>query len=66
MSIQGMISSLKHNNRRKKRDTVFEKDKNQSNSSFGEFVDHKQMNTYEYAAFQKKVFKEKKKAKKTY
>lgn len=56
-----MISSLKNNNRRKNRDSVFEKGKNQTNSSFGEFTDHKQMNTYEYAAFQKKVFKEKNK-----
>jgi hypothetical protein len=30
-----MISSLKNNDRRKKRDTVFEKGKNQTKSSFG-------------------------------
>ena len=59
-----MISSLKSNNRRKKRDNVFEKNKGKTKSSFGEFVDHKKMNTYEFAAFQKKVFKERKKQKK--
>ncbi|GHC52912.1 hypothetical protein [Ulvibacter litoralis] len=42
----------------RKRETPF--DKNQSfNSTFGTFEDHKEMKTYEYAAFQKKVFKEK-------
>lgn len=64
MSIQAMISSLKNNDRRKKRNSVFEKDKNQSKSNFGEFVDHKKMNTYEHAAFQKKIFKERKRIKK--
>ncbi|MBV1923683.1 MAG: hypothetical protein KUG68_06630 [Flavobacteriaceae bacterium] len=58
-SIQGMIASLKNNNRRKNRDSVFAKDKNQTKSSFGEFVDHKQMNTYEYLHFRRKFLKKK-------
>jgi hypothetical protein len=61
MGIQGMISSLKNNKRNKK--SQFYKNKTGTGSNYGDFVDHKKMNTYEYAAFQKKVFKEKRRQK---
>ena len=56
MSIHGMILALKNNKRNRR--TPFDK-KNLDRSSFGEFIDHKEMKTYEYAAFQKKLFIEK-------
>lgn len=51
----------------RERSTAFDKFNKKTSdieSSFGEMNDHKKMNTYEYAAFQKKVFKEKRKQKK--
>ena len=51
----------------RERSTAFDKFNKKTTdieSSFGAMDDHKQMNTYEYAAFQKKVFKEKRKQKK--
>ncbi len=51
----------------RERSTAFDKfDKKSSDikSSFGEMNDHKHMKTYEYASFQKKLFKEKKRQKK--
>ena len=42
----------------------FNKKTDSIKSSFGVLEDHKKMNTYEYAAFQKKVFKEKRRQKK--
>lgn len=56
MSIQAMILALKNNKRNRR--SPFDK-KNIARSSFGEFVDYKELKTYEYAAFQKKLFKEK-------
>lgn len=43
----------------RKRETAFDKSNTQK-STFGTLEDHKEMKTYEYAAFQKKVFEEKK------
>lgn len=42
----------------RKRESAFDKSQT-PNSTFGTLEDHKEMKTYEYAAFQKKVFKEK-------
>lgn len=64
MGIQAMIATLKANKRNKR--VLFDKRQTASRSQFGEFVDHKKMNTYEYAAFQKKVFAEKRRQKKRY
>ena len=55
MAIQTMITSLKNNKRNRK--TAF--DKKIASGGFGEFVDHKKMKTYEFAEFQKKMFKQK-------
>jgi hypothetical protein len=55
MSIQTMITSFKNNKR--SRNTAF--DKKIASGGFGEFVDHKKMKTYEFAEFQKKMFKQK-------
>ena len=63
MGIQAMIATLKANKRSKR--VIFDKSRTSKNQ-FGEFVDHTKMNTYEYAAFQKKVFKEKKREKQKY
>lgn len=52
-----MILALKNNKRTKR--NQFDKNKIGKGNSYGDFVDHRKMNTYEYAAFQKKVFKEK-------
>lgn len=50
----------------RKRETAFDKNHTLKNSSFESFEDHKEMKTYEYAAFQKKVFEEKRRRKKKY
>ncbi len=56
MGIQAMILALKNNKRNRR--MPFDK-KNLDRSVFSEFVDHKEMKTYEYAAFQKGLFREK-------
>ncbi len=50
----------------RKRETAFDKDSTIKNSSFEPLEDHKEMKTYEFAAFQKKVFKEKRRQKRKY
>ena len=50
----------------RKRETAFDKNYKLKNSSFESLDDHKEMKTYEYAAFQKQVFKEKRRQKKRY
>ncbi len=64
MGIQAMISSLKNNKRNKR--NQFDKNKIGKGTNYGDFIDHKKMNTYEFAAFQKKVFKEKRRQKRKY
>ena len=64
MGIQSMILTLKNNKRNKR--VHFDKNKTHQKSSFGDFVDHKKMKTYEYAAFQKKVFEDKRRQKRKY
>jgi hypothetical protein len=64
MGIQSMILSLKNNKRNKR--NQFDKNRTGYESNYGDFVDHKKMNTYEYAAFQKKVFNEKNRQKRKY
>ena len=64
MGIQAMISSLKNNKRNKR--NQFDKNKIGKGTNYGDFIDHKKMNTYEYAAFQKKVFEEKRRRKQKY
>jgi len=56
-ALQGMITSLKNNKRVRK--TRFDKKHSLSNHAYNEFVDHTEMTTHEFAAFQKKLFKEK-------
>lgn len=41
------------------RETSFDKTTTPNGGSFGKLEDHKEMKTYEYAAFQKKIFAEK-------
>lgn len=53
MSIQGMIASIKSNKR--KRNSVFDDNKERINATYGEFVDHKKMTNYEFKQFQKKL-----------
>mgnify|MGYP001046713058 CR=1 FL=1 len=50
----------------RQRETAFDKNFKPKDSSFSSFEDHKEMKTYEYAAFQKKVFKEKRRQKRKY
>ena len=50
----------------RERETAFDKNTTNKNGSFEPLVDHKEMKTYEYAAFQKKVFKEKRRQKQKY
>lgn len=57
MAIQAMILALKNNKRNRR--TAFDKKAANQRSSFGELINHKKMTTYEFAAFQKKVYKEK-------
>ena len=61
-SIRGMITSLKFNKMQmSKRKKYFDKKGAETiKPSYGEFTDHKKMKTYEYAAFQKKIFTQKK------
>ncbi|RMA64651.1 hypothetical protein [Ulvibacter antarcticus] len=42
----------------RKRESAFDNGLRLKDSTFGTFEDHKEMKTYEYAAFQKKVFEE--------
>ncbi len=64
MGIQAMNTSLKNNNRRKPR-VPFKKERlRYSVSSKSGMNDTVQMKTFEYAEFQKKLFKQKKKDRK--
>ena len=47
----------------RKRESKFDTTSVLKDSSFGTFEDHKEMKTYEYAAFQKKIFEEKRASK---
>ncbi len=65
MGIQAMNTSLKNNNRRKPRVPLFKKERLlYSVSSKSGMNDTVQMKTFEYAEFQKKLFKQKKKDRK--
>jgi hypothetical protein len=60
--IQGMITTLKNNKKllsgRKK---MFDRDGYYQTGSYGKLEDHKKMKTFEFAQFQKDLFKKKKK-----
>tara|TARA_R110000772_G_scaffold29878_4_gene74445 strand:- start:67 stop:351 length:285 start_codon:yes stop_codon:yes gene_type:complete len=64
MGIQAIILALKNNKRTKR--NQFDKNKVGKGTSNGDFVDNRKTNTYEDAAFQKKIFEEKRRRKQKY
>jgi len=55
-SAAAMIQSLRNNKKQlATRERYFDKNKKQSNASYGEFVDHKKMSPYEFKSFQKQI-----------
>ncbi|WP_186988210.1 hypothetical protein [Constantimarinum furrinae] len=60
--IQGMITTLKNNKKLlSKRKKMFERDGFYQTGRYGKLEDHKKMRTFEFAQFQKDLFKKKKK-----
>ncbi len=56
MGVEGMQASLRNNKRDRK--SLFDKKGKQIDSTYGKFVDHKKMTTYQFQEFQKKIKKE--------
>lgn len=56
MGIQGMVSSLRNNKRKRK--SVFDSKKQKIDATYTGFVDDKKMTTYEFQEFQKKIKQE--------
>lgn len=63
MSIRGMQATLKNNEIMKsKRRSLYDRKNKGLKSGFGDFEDHKKMNTHEFADFQKELFHKRKRA----
>ena len=63
MKYKGVGTKLGHRLIIRSRETAFDKSTPNLQSSFGTLEDHKEMKTWEYAAFQKKQFEKKRKEK---
>jgi len=65
MSIQAMNQSIKFNRQQKrKRKTMYDRDRKISNGTYGQFEDHKKMKGHVFAEFQKEQFAKRKRDRK--